>query len=56
VWISASVSVSNWVEPLWGQLYQAPVCKHNRVSLIVSDIRVCTWGGGVFLAGLVIGF
>lgn len=36
LWISASVSVSNWLKPLNGQLCKAPVWEHNRVSLIMS--------------------
>ena len=41
LWVSASVSVSCWVEPLRGQLCWSPICKHNRVSLIVSGIGSC---------------
>jgi hypothetical protein len=29
LWISESVSVRSWVEPLRGQLCQIPVCKNN---------------------------
>jgi hypothetical protein len=35
LWVSPSVSVSCWVEPLKGQLCSAPVCKHYRISLIL---------------------
>ena len=40
VWLqlSVSVSVSCRVELFRGQFCQAPVCKHNRVSLIMSVI------------------
>lgn len=34
---------SCWVEPLRDELYQVPVCKHSRESLIGSEIRVCPW-------------
>ena len=40
------------MEPLRGQF--APVCKHNRVSLIVLGIGACPWMGltlGQFLVG-----
>jgi hypothetical protein len=45
VWlcVSASVWVSQWVEPLREQ--HAPVCKHNILSLIVSGIGACPWDG-----------
>ena len=33
------------MEPLRGQLCWAPACKHNRVSLIVSETGVLTWDG-----------
>lgn len=45
LWVSASVLVSCWVAPLTGQLYQALVCKNNRVSLIVSGIGCCLQDG-----------
>ena len=50
LWVCVSVWVSCWVEPLWGQ--HAPVCKHNRVSLVVLGIGACPWDGS--LVGLVI--
>jgi hypothetical protein len=34
-----------WVERLRGQPCYTSVCKHNRVSLIVSWIGVCPWDG-----------
>jgi uncharacterized membrane protein (DUF106 family) len=40
------------VEPLRGQV--APVCKHDRVSLIVLVIGACPWDGSQ--VGLVIGW
>jgi hypothetical protein len=39
------------VEPL--RENHAPVCKHNRISLIVSGIAACPWDGSQ--VGLVIG-
>ena len=50
VWlcVCASVWVGFRVEPLRGQF--APVCKHNRVSLIVSRIGACLWDGSHVLA------
>ena len=40
LWVSASVLVSCWVEPL-RELCSVPVCKHNTVSLILSGIGSC---------------
>ena len=37
-----SVLVSSWMELL--RKHNAPVCKHNRVSFIVSGIATCPWG------------
>ena len=41
-------------EPFHGQLSKAPVWEHNRVSIIMSSIGACTWGGSqvgqVFIA------
>lgn len=56
VWLSVSISVSIgcWMEPLRGQLYQAPLCNHNRVSLILSEAGSCPWEGSQF--GPVIGW
>jgi hypothetical protein len=36
------------VKPLISQLYEAPVCKHNRVSFIVLRIGFCPWDGSQF--------
>jgi hypothetical protein len=44
LWVSASVSVSCWAEPIREQLCFAPVCKLNRVSLIMSGREGdCRW-------------
>jgi len=45
LWVSASVSIHCCAEPLRGQLCWAPICKHNRVSLIISLISDCLWDG-----------
>jgi hypothetical protein len=45
LWISASVSIGSWVEPLRGQLCYVPVCKHSRVSFIVSATASCPRDG-----------
>jgi hypothetical protein len=41
-YLNLSVSVC-WVEPLRGQI--APLCKHNRVTLIVLVTSACQWDG-----------
>jgi hypothetical protein len=47
VWLSLSAFL--WVrcciEPLWGKQSKTPVSKQSTVSLIVSGIGACTWGG-----------
>ena len=43
--VSASVFIGYSVEPLRGQLYQAPVYKNNRESLIMSEIDSCLRDG-----------
>jgi hypothetical protein len=47
------LSIGCWVGPLRGELCQAPVCKHTRLSLIVSVICSCPHGSQV---GPVIGW
>jgi hypothetical protein len=48
--VSVSVCVSCWVEPLRGQY--APVCKHNRVSLIVLGIGLYPLQGYILPVGV----
>jgi hypothetical protein len=43
LWMSVSVWVSCWVEPLRGQ--HATVCNNKRVSLIVLGTGACPWDG-----------
>ena len=43
----------HWSEPgaMWSlseDSHKTPVCKHNRVSLIVSEIGTCLWNGSLF--------
>lgn len=38
LWVSAFVSINCWMKPLTWQLWKAPVCKHSKVSLIVSRV------------------
>ena len=48
LWVSASLFIGCWVEPLRTHLYQVPVCKNTRESLIVSVICSCPWDGSQF--------
>jgi hypothetical protein len=41
--VAVGVWVSCWLKTLRGQPCQTPVCKHHRVSLIVSGIGVWPW-------------
>jgi hypothetical protein len=41
MWVSVYAWVSCWMEPLREQ--SAPVCKHNRLSLVVLGTVACPW-------------
>jgi hypothetical protein len=43
LWVTASISIPCLMKPLRRLLCQAPVCKHSRVSLIVSGVGSLLW-------------